>query len=356
MQIPYLSRITRWGDNAPFAQFADILLRHFGALRTETPPRDLAKALAVCGWLLLPPEVVAYMKGKKLPAAISRDEKLEAFVRDSATLAAPHTPYAASLVMASIFRYVLWCVNEKGWPLKPDVIWSMLAIDLYTQTANQHLSEGSRGNYRAILVRVARVLLPDEHPERFTPMTKREKPAPYTAAEMEAFRGWAGIQLTDLKRDRAMLMLVFCAGAGIRPSEIPLLHHEHVTVDDLGVLIHVPTDRPRSVPLLAEWEEWMTVVLERRPHDGNPLWGPLTRRNTHNLTSVFTERSNGHPPRADRLRHTWSAHLLTTGIPMKEYQRASGIEKLQDLHTLLEHVQARPDDEYRRILRGEADA
>lgn len=355
MPIPYVSRIVRWGDTAPFTQFADVLIRHIGSLRTENPARSLTKALAVCSWLLLPPEVVVYMKERELPAEVRRDANLEAFIRDSVTLAAPHTAYAASLLMTTVTHYVLWCVKVKGWPLQPEVIWSVLAIDLYSQTANQHVTEGTRANYRARLVRIGEVLLPEEHPERLTPMNKRGKPAPYTPEEMARFRAWAGLQLTDLNRDRAMLMLVLCAGAGIRPQEIPFIHHEHVTVDELGVLIHLPIGKPRSVPLLAEWEEWMTVLLERRPQDG-PLWGPITRRNTHNLTSVFTERANGHPPRADRLRHTWTAHHLTVGTPLKEYQRASGVEKLGDLHLHLEHVKALPDEQYRRTLRGEADA
>ena len=152
-----------------------------------------------------------------------------------------------------------------------------------------------------------------------------------------------------------MLMLVLCAGAGVRPSEIPLLHHGHITLDDLGILISVPTDKPRQVPVLAEWEPWMKAVLKRRPTNER-LWGPLTRRSTDNLTSAFTERSEGKPPRADRLRHTWFAHHLYIGTPLKELYRAAGVEKMQHVDLLLKDVPARDEAGYRRLLRSEEQA
>lgn len=149
-----------------------------------------------------------------------------------------------------------------------------------------------------------------------------------------------------------MLMLVLCAGAGIRPGELPFIRHEHVRVDEAGILVEVVHKSPREVPLLAEWEEWMLILLERRPRE-HALWGPLNRQNTSNLTSSFTENSHGHPPRADRLRHTWWTHHLTVGVPMKDLLRAAGVEKLQQLHLLLEHVELRDDADYRRIFRSE---
>ena len=71
------------------------------------------------------------------------------------------------------------------------------------------------------------------------------------------------------------------------------------------------------------------------------------------LPLVVTENSHGRPPRADRLRHTWWTHHLAAGVPLKDLQRAGGVEKLQQLHLLPEHVQLRDDADYRRIFRSE---
>lgn len=262
---------------------------------------------------------------------------MDDFIRDSVTLAAPHTPYAAKLLLSHTARYVLWCTGQ-GWPLEANVIWSVRGIDIYSTTANQECSEGTRRNYRTFLLRISEVLMPDEHPEPQTPMSTRTTVAPYTAREMEAFKDWAGAQLSDLKRDRAMLMLTLCAGAGLRPGELPFVHYDDVIVDDQGILIMVDG---REVPLQAEWKEWMLVLLTRRPK-GELLWGAVNVHNTSRLASTFTERSFGNPPRADRLRHTWLTHHFTAATPMKELMRAAGITKLQHLHLLLEGTDLRP--------------
>lgn len=352
----YLNRITRWGDTDWARGFAELLLAFLGQFRNSGLPRDIRKVLSGCSYATLPPTALAVVLNKRLTDDPMNDPAVDSFIRDAVTLAAPHTAYAAHLLMARASSYVVWCVRDKGLPLDPELIWGVRTIDKYTTSANQHLSEGTRRNYRALLMRISEVLVPDQHPKRTTPLNKKHAAEPYTPDEMAAFRDWAASQLTAAKRDRAMLMLVLCAGAGIRPSEIPLIHHEHVTVDDDGILITVDSEtESRDIPLLSEWEEWMTVLLERRPTDES-LWGRVNRRTTHNLTSSFTENTYGRPPRADRLRHTWLTRHLTVGVPMKELFRAAGLGQMSQLSELLEHVEYRDEADYRRILRSEAGA
>lgn len=343
---PYLNRITRFNDNSGASAYADVLAEHLGSYRFATASRRVARVLDAHTYPSLPEEVRSTVTDDEL-RGVEPGSPMDSFIRDSVTLAAPSTTYAAKLLMSHTARYVLWCA-EQGWPLDARTIWSVRAIDIYSTTANQDRSEGTRRNYRAMLMRISEVLVPDEHPERPTPLSRRSTAAPYSTLEMAQFRDWAGSQVTALKRDRAMLMLTLCAGAGLRPSEMPFLRHRDVTVDSDGVLITVAE---RQVPLLAEWEEWMLVLLERRPTD-EVLWGPINRRNTSNLTSTFTENSFGNPPRADRLRQTWFTHHLALGVPIKDLFRAAGVSKLQHLHLMLEFVDLRDDAEYRRILRS----
>lgn len=350
----YTTRITRWGDTTKVRPFAEELRAHFGAYQSDSKRSVRARKALKLVFDNIPADALEVIMTRKI-RGVPADRAIEDFVRESVVLAAPHTAYSAVLLTTTATEYVLWCVRTKGWPLDPKLIWSVRAIDIYATTANLDKSDGTRSNYKGRLLRISEVLLPEQHPKRSTPLSRRNTPKAYTAAEMKAFRGWATQQLTDLNRDRAMLMLTLCAGAGVRPSEIPLLHHEHITVDDLGILISVPTDEPRQVPLLAEWEPWMKAVLKRRPTNER-LWGPLTRRNTHNLTSAFTERSEGKPPRADRLRHTWFAHHLYIGTPLKELYRAGGVQKMQHVHLLLEDVPARDEAGYRLLLRSEGQA
>jgi len=349
----YLNRITRWDDTTEAQKHAQVLAEYLGSYRMANPPRELKRALSKTSYAALTAEALNIVSRKNLPVPAEPD--VEAFVRDAVTIAAPYTAYTAQLLLTDTARFVNWCVGDQGWPLDAQIIWSVRAIDLYSTTANQELSEGTRRNYRSRLLRISEVLLPHEHPEKQTPLSHRSTQAPYSAKEIEQFRQWATNQLSPEKRDRAMVMLVLCAGAGIRPSEIPLIYPADVIVDDEGILIAVGGDEPREVPLLAEWEEWMLALLERRPGDES-LWGPVSNHSLHNLTSKFTERSHGKPPRADRLRHTWIVHHLSTATPLKELFRAAGVTKMQHLHLFLEFVDALDETDYRRALRSERQA
>lgn len=352
----YLNRITRWGNTLWTRNSADRLIGYVGRFREPNLPHNVSRTLARCSYATLPAPALAVVLNKPLTDDPMDDPAVDSFIRDAVTLAAPHTAYAAHLLMARTSHYVTWCVRDKGWPLDAEVIWSVRAIDLYVTTANEGLSEGTRRNYRTLLTRISEVLLPDQYPERATPLNGRRSAEPYTHDEMTTFRDWAGDQLTPLKRDRAMLMLILCAGAGVRPNEIPLIRHDHVTIDEAGIVIVVHSQEgPREVPLLAEWEEWMSVVLERRPRT-EALWGPVNRSTTSNLTSSFTEHTHGHPPRADRLRATWLTHHLAIGVPMKDLLRAAGLGKMGHLPQLLDHVGYRDEAEYRRIFRSEENA
>lgn len=353
-QNPYSNRITRWGDPSTARHHADDLINHLGQLHNPELPKKLRRSFDAVITAASADARAALMVGRAANHDTG-DQVINAFVADSVLVAAPRTAYAVKVLMTTVTRYVVWCVREKGWPLTGQVIWSVRAIDLYTTTANLTRSTGTRSNYRGQLMRISEVLLPDEHPDRPSPMGKRDAKQAYTPAELDSFREWPGLQLTALKRDRAMLMLTLCAGAALRPNELPLLHHEHVTVDNDGIVIHLPGPTARDIPLLAEWEDWMTLLLERRP-EGKPLWGALSSHSTHNLTSAFTEGTEGDKPRADRLRVSWLVRHLTLGTPMKEVQRAYGVEKFTQLHLHLGQVPARSNTDYRRLLRGEVQA
>jgi len=343
----YLNRITRFHDTTAAKEHSVVLGQLLGSYRDTGHPRRVQKVLDAHTYSRLTPEVLDIVTGDAL-RGVEPGSAMDKFIRDSVTVAAPHTPYAAKLLMTHTARYVVWCRGQ-GWPLTVESIWSVRAIDIYSTTANLELKEVTRRNYRTFLLRISEVLMPDEHPERQTPLSTRTTVAPYSAQEMDRFRDWAGAQLTELKRCRAMLMLTLGAGAGLRPGELPWVRHEDVIVDDAGILIRTAG---REAPLLAEWEEWMLSVLERRPK-GELLWGHVNVHNTSRLASTFTERSFGKPPRGDRLRHTWFTHHLTIATPMKDLMRAAGIVKLQHLHLLLDYVEPLADADYRAALRAE---
>ncbi|WP_146070060.1 site-specific integrase [Cryobacterium sp. Y29] len=276
---------------------------------------------------------------------------MESFVKDACSLAAPHTAYTASMLLTVTSAFALWCVTNQGWPLQTDVVFSRLAIDLYCTQKNSPLSEGTRRNYRAILMRVSEVVAPEEHPEAMTPLARKRVAPPYTSKEMEEFSHWARGQVTDEKRRRAMLMLVLCAGAGLRPSDVSTIYPDDVLVDDAGIILTIHGTTPRIVPLLRPWEEWMVAILQQVPDDV-PLWGPTNTVRASNLLSNFTQYTVGQRPRSDRLRATWIVAHLRAGTRIKDLTAALGVEKFENLPRYLEHVPAPDIASYRAQLRG----
>ncbi|GAA3663338.1 hypothetical protein [Microbacterium marinilacus] len=287
----------------------------------------------------------------RIPAATWR--RIETFVRDAVTVAAPQTSYSAEVLLWAAGQYVAWCVDTQLWPLEAEVIWSRQAIDLYVTDVRQDLAEGTRRNYRARLMRISEVLLPEEHGDAMTALGRKTTAAPYDSAEMGRYRQWAGSQLTPLKRYRAMLMLILCAGAGLRAVEIRDLDRADIEQLDEGFVVRVRGDRAREVPILAVWDEWMRAALEQAPETGR-VWGKPNRSRENALLSSFTQYTVGSAPRGDRLRATWLVTHLSDRTPIKELFRAAGFVKFEHLGRLLQHVPDLSPDLSVPALRGEA--
>ena len=282
------------------------------------------------------------------------------FVIDAATLAAPQTVYTAQRLLTVSAPYVIWCRQSRGLPLSFDVIFSRQVIELYVQAdrrkrvapGGRQLSDGSRRNYRSMLLRISEVLVPEDNPAPMTALNARTSEPPYDAATMSAHQRWALGQSTALRVQKATTMLALCAGAGLRSSEIGELTVGDLTIDDAGVLVTVRGRFPRSVPLLAQWESWLVRAIEGRG-EAEPVWGNPGRMQSRNMLSGFTAQSDGNPPRSDRLRATWLVTHLAAGTPMKELLRASGVEKFENLTRYLEHIPGLDTAAYRTLLRLE---
>lgn len=346
------SQLLRFGDTSWARAHLDSLLPAIGSFSVLTTG-PVAAVLALCAYAVLAEEV-RHTLMTHTPRTSDDWARIKEFTRDACALAAPQTAYTASLLMTVAVPFVAWCVNEKGWPMQADVVFSRQAIDKYVTLENRNKAEGTRRNYRAMLMRISEVVAPEEHAEALTPLSRKRVASPYTSAEMEGFRKWAAAQSFGQKRYRAMLMLVLCAGAGLRSSDLSALHATDIVVDERGVLLNIHGTNPRIVPLRREWESWMVTLLELAPTD-EPLWGKPNRTDKSNLLSSFTQYTVGTFPRGDRLRATWIVAHLQAGTPIKELFRATGLDKMENLPRYLEYVTSLEVDEYRAALRGEVE-
>lgn len=316
------------------------------------PSAKVARVLREVGHPDIPSEVMEFMSQHRPKICPDRWARIQAFVEDAVTLTAPQTTQPAKVLKLTAAHYVEWAHFDKGWPLDGKIIWSKKVIDLYVNDRYSHLSEGTRRNYRSYLDRISRVLSPEEHSYEYTPLNRKSSVSPYSGAEMIEFKRWAAFQSNPLKKDRAMMMLVFCAGAGLRAIEVGLLMHDDITDTGNGYVINVRGKYARQVPLLAEWESWLEVLLERRP-EGQTLWGKPNRTNTTNLLSSFTQYTEGQPPRGDRLRNTWLVELLRRRVPMTDLFYAAGVSKMEHLGRLIKHIPPMEGSAYQAAFRGE---
>lgn len=339
-----------FGDTTWARSHAPQLVDAVGAFSRQTG--TVAALLTRVGHNALPLEAREAMTTYKPRRDTETWPKIAEFVKDACSLAAPQTAYSAKLLITITTAFVTWAVVERGLPLQTDVIFSRQVIDVYATEEGRGRSEGTRRNYRSMLLRISEVLLPTEQGTAMTPLSRKSIARPYSPKEMTEFRFWALGQKTEAKRRKAMLMLILCAGAALRPVEIIDVAVHDVLVDDDGVFINVRGGtQPRLVPLLAEWEDWCITLLEDADPD-IPLWGPPNRSDGGNLLSSFTQYTSGERPRGDRLRSTWIVGRLQAGVPIKELFRALGFDKFENLPRYLEFVEQMDVASYRSAIRN----
>lgn len=345
-------------DDTTWARRHHVALRkNLGSLRQVPEPGSmLADALRRASWTILRMAVVLFMTDEYVPRIDPQMwERIGPFVRDAVSTAAPMTVYSAEVLLRASAHFVAWCLT-RGWPLEAETIWSRQAIDLYVNDKRLKIKDGTRRNYRGYLMRISEVLLPEEHGEKMTALSRKTTAPPYSAEEMDEFRNWAVSQRTEFKQYRAMLMLVLCAGAGLRPIDALEVRDEDVErLPAGGYVIHVHSDMERSVPLLAAWDEWMGVLLERIPANHDTLWGTPNRTRYTAAFSAFTQHTDGEPPASARLRATWMTTQLRAVAHIKALFQAGGFEKFEHLGRLLHYVDDTSDDSYIEFLRGEVE-
>lgn len=333
------------------AKHSEQLVVNLGTFRL--PTAKTAKALRAIGYYETPQEVMTFMRTRKPDVSTEMWGRIQQFVEDAVALVAPQLPYAAGLVQSTTAKYVEWVITVKHLPLDGRIVWSRQLIDLYVTDANSHLAPGTRRNYRSHLNRISKLLCPDEHPFEYTPQNRKSTVDPYSDGEMQQYRGWASNQSIPLKRRRAIAMLALGTGAGIRSSEFALITPAHIERSGTGIVINVPGNSPRRVPVIPTWDTWVESLVENWAMD-EPIWGEIKRKDTSNLLSTFVENAEGKGPRGDRLRNTWLVWHLNNRTPMKGLFYVAGVRKMEHLARLLAHCDYLPDTDFISVLRGEA--
>lgn len=197
------------------------------------------------------------------------------------------------------------------------------------------------------------MLGPDVYPPAPLQLPKADPLAPYSAAEVAAFRSWARGLPTERYRDNVAVILAFALGAGLSSQEINRLIGTDVTVDDDGgVTVHVVGERARDVPVLAAYEDEI-ADLARRAQEGPVLLpgrSSIDRKQVPNFLFRCPKGPMGRP-NVDRLRTTWIVGHLSAGTHLSVLAQAAGVRPDQVVRYQRFAVAPAPEVA-RRQLRG----
>jgi integrase len=140
-------------------------------------------------------------------------------------------------------------------------------------------------------------------------------------------------------------------GAGLTGGEIGEVRQRDISVDENGVLVHVAGNRPRTVPVLAEWEAALCEVARSSRDPETFLFRPDAHRPAPNVINHFTKK-DGQPPSTNRMRTTWIVEHLAASVPAKALLDAAGVQGFASFERCVAYL---PDVDLaavRSLLRG----
>ena len=268
-------------------------------------------------------------------------EVIGPFVRTAVTQCEGKTPHKAQIMLGTAAGLAYWCWKIAGIPLEDRYAFRHDIITSYTNHlfARGEFTNATVATYRSTLMRMADVLMGSESTTYRLPALRTNKPvAPFDWEQQIALRSWAAGQATNGRRIGCTTLLAGALGAGLSATELLELTAADVRTDAEGVLLEVGGRRPRTVPVLAEWESTLADIASAswKPEQ----WIFLPSRTTCDVNQVhrLIRRSNDKPfpINAQRLRSTWIVTHLIAGVPVQAILDASGIETLSGLGRFLE--------------------
>jgi integrase len=205
-------------------------------------------------------------------------------------------------------------------------------------------ASSTRGTYRSELYRLA---WPVHGPpgQRATPFAGAKAPPPYSPDERAELAAIAAAQRDPAKRASALAMLVFGAGAGLRPGELVALRGSDVARRGRRVVVEVGGPAARVAPVTSRYAG-RAAELARRA-GGEFVFRPgQADRGYKNFVTNFARGLAADPaaPRltAGRCRSSFICGHLAAGAPPGELLAITGIRHAESLARYARHVEGGP--------------
>lgn len=245
--------------------------------------------------------------------------------RDFVAQTKPVSPRDATELLSRTTMLLAWGYAH-GVDLSADVILHPDTLDAFVADGCAHLSSGTGQNYRRILRRVGRAVVPDVQPARPLSLSQSKQVRPYSRDDERTLAGWARGLPTARMRNGAIALLGLGLGAGLQSSELEVADPTWVHTSGSEMTLVVPGQRARRVPVATGWQWAVRDALER--NDGGPLFARTVTAAKRKRVSAFTENLPRHgAPKlsVQRMRVTWIVRRLDDGVPLNVLTAAAGV-------------------------------
>ena len=270
-----------------------------------------------------------------------------AFARDVIAQVAPEGKERA--------KNLLWAAGKLadfgiglGLDAVPEVLLHPSVAERFTRCA-PGLSGVARRTLRTNLRFIGRRVVPQLYPQDM-PLPRERAKAPYGPAEIAGYLALADAQPTPQRRMRAVGLVCLGAGAGLIRADLRAVHGTDVACRSGGVIVTVRGARPRTVPVLARYQD---RLLAAAASAGTGLICGGTDPGRRNITAPLTRSLAGGTglPRLEgsRLRATWLTDVAQL-LGLATFMHAAGITCSQRLGDLLASLQPAAEADAVRLL------
>jgi hypothetical protein len=265
-------------------------------------------------------QAVAAYTGRWRPSSVS--PQAAAFARDVIIRAGPGSRERAKNLLRAAAKLADWAL-PLGLEAVPEVLLHPSTAERFTRTA-PGLSGVARRTLRTNLRFTGRRVVPRFYPED-APLPRERAKAPCSPAEIAGYLALADAQPTAARRMRAAGLICLGAGAGLIRAGLREVRGTDVAGRPGGVVVTVRGARPRTVPVLARYQDPL-LAAARCAGTGLVTGGADPGR--RNLANPLTRALDGGSglPRLDtsRLRATWLTEVA--GLPgLATFTAAAGI-------------------------------
>lgn len=274
-----------------------------------------------------------------------------AFARAVVAQARPPTAARAKALLFAAGRLAAFA-EQVGLGLEEGLL-SEAVIERFVVVGCAGVSPATRRTLRTNLRALAR--LTERYPQPSpVPLVRERAKMPYSPAQIDGYLRLAACQSTEARRMRAGALVCLGAGAGVVASELRHLRGSDVVCRAGGVLVLVPGQRARSVPVADRYQQ---PLLDAARFAGERLIcggrEPGRRNVSDELSALLSSDSSLPRLVPGRLRSTWLVQCARQ-IGLGAFMQAAGVRCSQRLGDLAAQLPAASEPQLIAMLGGSA--